>query len=62
MIYLDRGELTYVPFAMKGQSNEVNTIPDFSFAGYMGGGVALPTDIAIYASVIPEEGDDASRI
>ena len=62
LIYLDQGELTYVPFAMNGQSNVVNTIPDFSFAGYMGGGISLPTDISIEAIVSPEEGDDAQRI
>lgn len=62
LIYLDQGELIYVPFAMSGQSNEVNTIPDFSFAGYMGGGISLPTDISIEATVTPEEGDDARRI
>lgn len=62
LIYLDQGELTYVPFAMQGQSNEVNTIPDFSYAGYMGGGVSLPTNIPIAATVSPEEGEDARRI
>ena len=62
LIYLDQGELVYVPFAMLGQSNEVNTIPDFSYAGYMGGGVSLPTDIPIEATVSPEAGDDARRI
>ena len=62
LIYLEQDELTYLPFSMKGQSNEVNTIPDFSYAGYMGGGVSLPTDISIEAIVIPEPGDDAPRI
>jgi hypothetical protein len=62
LVYLDQGQLTYVPFAMMGQSNEVNTIPDFSHAGYMGGGVSLPTDISIEATVYPEAGDDAPRI
>lgn len=62
LIYLDQGELIYVPFAMSGQSNEVNTIPDFSYAGYLGGGVSLPTDIPIEAIVTPQEGDDARRI
>ena len=62
LIYLDQGELTYVPFAMKGQSNEVNTIPDYSYAGYMGGGISLPTDISVQATVSPEEGDDTQRI
>lgn len=62
LIYLDQGELTYVPFAMSGQSNEVNTIPDFSYAGYMGGGVSLPTNISVEATVTPADGDDAQRI
>lgn len=62
LIYLDQDELTYIPFAMQGQSNAVNTIPDFSYAGYMGGGVSLPTDIAIKATISPEEGEDSRRI
>ena len=62
LIYLDQGQLTYVPFAMMGQSNAVNTIPDFSHAGYRGGGVSLPADISIKATVYPEAGDDAPRI
>jgi len=62
LIFLDQGELTYVPFSMKGQSNEVNTIPDFSYAGYMGGGVSLPTNISVEATVLPEDGDDTRRI
>lgn len=47
---------------MTGQSNVVNTIPDFSYAGYMDGGVTLPTDISIEVTVTPEEGEDARRI
>jgi hypothetical protein len=62
MIYMDQEKLTYVPFAMMGQSNAVNTIPDFSYAGYMGGGVSLPTAISIEATVNPEAGDDGPRI
>ena len=62
LVYIDQGQLTYVPFAMEGQSEEVNTIPDFSYAGYMGGGVVLPTDIPIQAVVSPAEGQDADRI
>lgn len=62
LIYLDQGELVYAPFAMTGQSNQVNTIPDFSHAGYMGGGVALPEDIPVKVTIIPEEGDDTRRI
>lgn len=62
LVYIDQEKLTYVPFAMKGQSNVVNTIPDFSFAGYMGGGVSLPTGIPVEATVNPEAGDDSPRI
>lgn len=62
LVYLGQGELTYVPFAMSGQVNEVNIIPDFSHAGYMGGGVPLPTTLPVKATVSPEEGDDARRI
>jgi hypothetical protein len=38
-----------------------NRIPDFSNAGYMGGGVALP-DVPVRATVRPGEGDDGERI
>ncbi len=62
MIHLDQGKLIYAPFSMTGQSNAVHTIPDFSYAGYKGGGIALPTDISIKATVTPEAGDDAQRI
>lgn len=62
LIYMDQGKLIYVPFAMKGRSNVVNTIPDFSYAGYKGGGVSLPTDLPVRAIVNPEAGDDSPRI
>lgn len=62
LTYMDQEKLTYVPFAMMGQSNAVNTIPDFSHAGYMGGGVSLPSDISVEATVNPEAGDDSPRI
>jgi len=62
LIYMDQGKLTYIPFPMTGQSTAVNTIPDFSYAGYMGGGVLLPTDISVEAAVNPEAGDDSPRI
>lgn len=62
LIFLDQGELSYVPFPMNGRDNAVNTIPDFSHAGYMGGGVALPTDIPIMATVFPIDGNDSQNI
>src|SRR6476469_5237922 len=52
------GKLVYAADA-KG-----NTIPDFSNCGYHGGGVALPKDVAVKATVSPEPGskDDTARI
>jgi hypothetical protein len=62
LVFLENGKLSYTPFAMEGQTNKVNTVPDFSYAGYMGGGVSLPTDIPIRATVTTEAGDDTKRI
>jgi hypothetical protein len=39
-----------------------NRIPDFSFAGYGGGGVALPTVAPIGAPLMPNGGDDSAAI
>ena len=38
-----------------------NIIPDFSNAGYMGGGVKIP-DVGVKATVWPAKGDDGARI
>jgi hypothetical protein len=57
LVYLENGRLTYIPFAMTGQTNEVNIIPDFSYAGYMGGGVALP-EVPVMITIEPIEGTD----
>jgi len=58
--------LSYAPYANEGQNNAVNLLPDFSHAGYMGGGVALPTyaSIPVRVSLSPIEGelDDLARI
>ncbi len=56
LVYLDEsGKLVYVPDA-KG-----NVIPDFSNAGYGGGGVAIPR-VPVKAVVEPGPGDDGERI
>ncbi len=39
-----------------------NRLPDWSFAGYMKGGVALPDKIPIKKLLTPQPGDDAIRI
>jgi len=55
------GRLSYGLYANEGQSNAVHRLPDFSFAGYRGGGVALPTaDVKI--TLRPGSGDDRARI
>ncbi|TFH02688.1 MAG: DNRLRE domain-containing protein, partial [Calditrichales bacterium] len=55
------GTLLYIPYANQGQNNAVNKIPDFSYAGYMGGGVSLP-DVPVVETLYPEPGDARSRI
>lgn len=55
------GALTYKPYANAGETNAVNTVPDFSYGGYGGGGVAIP-DIPARGNVEPGEGDDGARI
>lgn len=55
------GILVYGPYANQGQSNKVNLLPDFSFAGYEGGGVKLPT-AAVKKTLSPVAGDDRAQI
>lgn len=57
MVQLDaQGRLTY-PSDANG-----NRIPDFSHAGYKGGGVPLPTDIPVVRTLAHATGDQTSRI
>lgn len=39
-----------------------NRIPDFSHAGYRGGGVPLPADIPVVRTLSPEAGNQTARI
>lgn len=56
LVYLDKsGTLVYVADAKR------NVIPDFSNAGYGGGGVAIPR-LPVKAVVEPGPGDDGGRI
>lgn len=55
------GALSYGRYAAEGQSNAEHILPDFSWAGYRGGGVALPT-VAVVRTVSPGDGDDRQRI
>ena len=49
------GQLAY------GADEDGNRICDFSYAGYQGGGVAIP-DVAARATLLPSGGDDTKRI
>jgi hypothetical protein len=55
------GKLVYNTYANEGESNAVNTIPDFSFAGYRGGGIALP-QAPVKSTLYPLPGDNRPRI
>ena len=41
------GRLVYEKYANQGEDTLVNVMPDFSYAGYKGGGVALPENIPV---------------
>jgi hypothetical protein len=55
------GRLVYTPHAHDGEQEAVHTIPDFSYAGYRGGGVRLP-DVSVKETVLPGLGNDGQRI
>ena len=55
------GVLVYGRYANEGQGNKVHMLPDFSFAGYQGGGVPLPA-APVRATVSPVSGDDRATI
>jgi len=58
------GKLFYGVYANIGQNNADHLIPDFSHAGYMGGGAALPSyhSIPVRKTLSPQLGDDFERI
>lgn len=55
------GTLAYAPYANQAETAAVNVIPDFSSAGYMRGGVAIP-DLPARKALEPIEGDNRARI
>jgi hypothetical protein len=55
------GKLEYRTYSNIGQSNSVNVIPDFSFAGYNGGGVVLPM-VPVTETVQPMSGNAKAAI
>ena len=60
LVWLDGDALSYTPFAMEGQTDAVNIIPDFSHAGYKGGGVALP-EVPVVITLSPSGGDNDTQ-
>lgn len=56
LVSLQNGQLVYNQYANEGQANAVNRVPDFSNAGYKGGGVALPV-LPVMRTVVPDTGD-----
>jgi hypothetical protein len=55
------GKLVYRTYPNQGEAESVHRLPDFSFAGYEGGGVAIP-DVPVVATVDPADGDDRANI
>jgi hypothetical protein len=55
------GHLQYGLYANQGESNAVNRLPDFSYCGYKGGGVAIPT-VPTVVTIYPGTGDDTALI
>ncbi len=58
------GKLHYALYANHAQDNAEHMLPDFSYAGYGGGGVALPSydSIPVVQTLSPASGDDHARI
>ncbi len=55
------GKLEYKTYSNTGQTNAVNKIPDFSFAGYKGGGISIPI-LPVVETINPVIGDARSTI
>jgi hypothetical protein len=55
------GKLVYYAYANCGDTRQVNTLPDWSSCGYMGGGVRIP-DVPVVKTIAPVSGDNTSHI
>lgn len=57
------GNLVYGGYANEGQTSTGNRMIDFSLAGYMGGGTAIPwVPVEVALDPLPGDGDDHTRI
>ncbi|WP_207535299.1 hypothetical protein [Desertivirga arenae] len=62
LVYLStQGKLIYNRYANEGETNKDNRVPDFSGAGYSGGGVALP-EVSVKKTISPIAGDNRINI
>lgn len=61
LVSIQNGGLVYSTFPMTGQTAAVNVIPDFSHAGYKGGGVVLP-NVPVVKTLSPSGGEDLLAI
>jgi hypothetical protein len=56
LVSLQDGRLVYNKYANRGQTNLVNQIPDFSNAGYKGGGIRIP-ELPVRETLTAVQGD-----
>ncbi|MFZ6010417.1 MAG: hypothetical protein ACOYXT_08700 [Bacteroidota bacterium] len=61
LVSLKNNKLVYSAYANEGQTIETNIVPDFSTAGYRGGGVMLPV-VKTVITVNPKQGDCTTLI
>jgi hypothetical protein len=62
LVYVNTfNKLSYNKFANEGETNKDNVVPDFSNAGYKGGGVALP-DVPVKKTITAVAGDNRLNI
>ncbi|MHA1791719.1 MAG: hypothetical protein ACTSVI_03680 [Promethearchaeota archaeon] len=62
LVYLgSNGRLIYSNFSNEGENQKINHVPDFSYAGYEKGGVAIP-NISTKITLTPVNGDNQPQI
>lgn len=55
------GRLSYGKYAARERTSPAQLLPDFSYAGYRGGGVLLP-ETPVFMKLTPVEGDNRAQI
>ncbi len=64
LVYIQDGKLHYTKFALHNETENENIVPDYSYAGYKGGGISLPNldSIPIKKVISPIEGDNKNNL